>query len=103
MGDDRRVSGPTVISVAITGSLPQKANNPAVPITPEEQIESTHEAFEAGAALVHIDARVHALSTTRHGVARDRLGELPDVHLRESAGLRRGPRAQHAWVWHQGR
>jgi uncharacterized protein (DUF849 family) len=48
---------PTVISVAITGSLPQKANNPAVPISPEEQIESTHAAFEAGAALVHIHVR----------------------------------------------
>ena len=48
---------PAIISVAITGSLPQKANNPAVPITPEEQIESTHAAFEAGAALVHIHVR----------------------------------------------
>jgi 3-keto-5-aminohexanoate cleavage enzyme len=51
------VSRPSVISVAITGSLPQKANNPAVPITPDEQVESTHEAFEAGAALVHIHVR----------------------------------------------
>lgn len=48
---------PVVISVAITGSLPQKAHNPAVPITPAEQIEATHEAFEAGAALVHIHVR----------------------------------------------
>ena len=48
---------PCVISVAITGSLPTKAQNPAVPITPSEQIESTHEAFEAGAALVHIHVR----------------------------------------------
>jgi 3-oxoadipate:acetyl-CoA acetyltransferase len=46
-----------VISVAITGSLPSKEQNPAVPITPSEQIESTHEAFEAGAALVHIHVR----------------------------------------------
>ena len=54
----RGVSGaPCVISVAITGSLPTKAQNPAVPITPSEQIESTHEAFEAGAALVHIHVR----------------------------------------------
>jgi uncharacterized protein (DUF849 family) len=51
------MNGPCVISVAITGSLPQKANNPAVPITPDEQVESTHEAFEAGAALVHIHVR----------------------------------------------
>jgi uncharacterized protein (DUF849 family) len=48
---------PCVISVAITGSLPTKAQNPAVPITPSEQIESTHEAYEAGAALVHIHVR----------------------------------------------
>lgn len=48
---------PCVISVAITGSLPQKANNPAVPLEPNEQIESTHEAFEAGAALVHVHVR----------------------------------------------
>jgi uncharacterized protein (DUF849 family) len=51
------MEGPCIISVAITGSLPQKANNPAVPITPAEQVESAHEAFEAGAALVHIHVR----------------------------------------------
>jgi 3-keto-5-aminohexanoate cleavage enzyme len=51
------VSTPAVISVAITGSLPQKAHNPAVPITPAEQIEAAHAAFEAGAALVHIHVR----------------------------------------------
>ncbi len=48
---------PCIISVAITGSLPMKEQNPAVPITPSEQIESTHAAFEAGAALVHIHVR----------------------------------------------
>jgi 3-keto-5-aminohexanoate cleavage enzyme len=51
------LSHPAIISVAITGSLPQKANNPAVPITPDEQIESAHQAFEAGAALVHVHVR----------------------------------------------
>ena len=48
---------PIVIAVAITGSVPRKRDNPAVPITPQEQIESTHEAFEAGATLVHIHVR----------------------------------------------
>ena len=48
---------PCIISVAITGSLPTKQQNPAVPITPSEQIESTHAAFEAGASLVHIHVR----------------------------------------------
>ncbi|WP_111430721.1 3-keto-5-aminohexanoate cleavage protein [Rhodobacteraceae bacterium DSL-40] len=48
---------PCIICVAITGSLPTKANNPAVPITVAEQVESTQEAFEAGAAIVHAHVR----------------------------------------------
>ena len=48
---------PCIITVAITGSLPQKKDNPAVPVTPREQIESTHAAFEAGASLVHLHVR----------------------------------------------
>jgi uncharacterized protein (DUF849 family) len=48
---------PCIITVAITGSLPGKKDNPAVPISVGEQVESTHEAFEAGAALVHIHVR----------------------------------------------
>jgi len=48
---------PVTIAVAITGSVPRKADNPAVPVTPSEQVESTHEAYEAGAALVHIHVR----------------------------------------------
>jgi 3-keto-5-aminohexanoate cleavage enzyme len=48
---------PIIIAVAITGSVPRKKDNPAVPVTPAEQIESTHQAFEAGASLVHIHVR----------------------------------------------
>jgi 3-keto-5-aminohexanoate cleavage enzyme len=48
---------PIIIAVAITGSVPRKKDNPAVPISPAEQIESIHEAFEAGASLVHIHVR----------------------------------------------
>jgi 3-keto-5-aminohexanoate cleavage enzyme len=48
---------PVIITVAITGAVPKKKDNPAVPVTPAEQIESTHEAFEAGASLVHIHVR----------------------------------------------
>ncbi len=48
---------PVVISVAITGSVPRTADNPAVPISPQQQVESTHEAYEAGASLVHIHVR----------------------------------------------
>jgi uncharacterized protein (DUF849 family) len=48
---------PCIICVAITGSLPRKADNPAVPITVAEQIESTHAAFEAGASIMHAHVR----------------------------------------------
>src|SRR3954467_5003418 len=48
---------PVVVAVAITGSVPRKKDNPGLPVTPPEQIESTHEAFEAGASLVHIHVR----------------------------------------------
>lgn len=49
---------PCIICVAITGSVPQKADNPAVPITVSEQIESTHAAFEAGASIAHCHVRL---------------------------------------------
>lgn len=48
---------PCILCVAITGSVPTKAANPAVPISVAEQIESTHEAFEAGAVICHAHVR----------------------------------------------
>jgi 3-keto-5-aminohexanoate cleavage enzyme len=48
---------PCVITVAITGSVPRKENNPAVPITIAEQVESTQAAFEAGATIAHVHVR----------------------------------------------
>lgn len=48
---------PCIITVAITGSLPSKNDNPAVPITIDEQVESTQAAFEAGATLAHCHVR----------------------------------------------
>ena len=46
-----------IITVAITGSVPTKADNPAVPTSVSEQIESTHAAFEEGASLAHAHVR----------------------------------------------
>ena len=70
---------PCIITVAITGSLPTKANNPAVPITIAEQVESTHEAFEAGATLAHCHVRNDDGSTTSD----------PDRFARLLEGLRK--------------
>ena len=70
---------PCIITCAITGSLPKKADNPAVPITPQEQIESTQEAFEAGATLVHLHVRNDDGTPT----------SSPDRFARVLEGLRR--------------
>ena len=58
------MSDPCIITVAITGSVPRKEHNLAVPITVSEQIESTHEAFEAGATLAHCHVRNDDQTTT---------------------------------------
>ena len=51
------MSTPAIITAAITGSVPRKKDTPAIPVEPQEQIESAHEAFEAGASIVHIHVR----------------------------------------------
>lgn len=51
------MSQPAIVTVAITGAVPRKADNPAVPVSPAEQIESTHKAYEAGATIVHVHVR----------------------------------------------
>ena len=58
------MSDPCIICVAITGSVPTKADNPAVPISIEEQVESTHAAFEAGATICHAHVRNPDQTTT---------------------------------------
>ena len=51
------MSDPCIICVAITGSVPTKQDNPAVPISISEQIESTQECYELGASIAHCHVR----------------------------------------------
>lgn len=48
---------PCILCCAITGSVPTQADNPAVPITLSEQVESSHAAVEAGASIIHAHVR----------------------------------------------
>ena len=48
---------PCIITAAITGSVPKKIDNPTIPITVSEQIESTRLCYDAGASLVHLHVR----------------------------------------------
>ena len=52
------MSKPCILCCAITGSVPTKADNPAVPISIEEQVESSHAAVEAGASIIHAHVRL---------------------------------------------
>lgn len=49
---------PCIICVAITGSVAQKSDNPAVPISIAEQVDSTHASFDAGATIAHCHVRL---------------------------------------------
>jgi 3-keto-5-aminohexanoate cleavage enzyme len=55
---------PLIITVAITGGGAGKERNPNIPETPEEQVTSTYEAYNAGASSVHIHARDESGSET---------------------------------------
>jgi uncharacterized protein (DUF849 family) len=89
------MSTPCIITVAITGSVPTKKDSPAVPITVPEQLESTHAAYEAGAALVHAHVRNDDGTTTSDP---DKFGRLlegirkhcPDMIVQFSTGGRSG-------------
>ncbi|PTW51261.1 3-keto-5-aminohexanoate cleavage protein [Rhodovulum kholense] len=48
---------PCILCAAITGSVARKEDNPAVPITVAEQVESLQDCFEAGAAIAHCHVR----------------------------------------------
>lgn len=89
------MSDPCIICVAITGSVPTKAANPAVPITITEQIESTHEAFETGASIAHCHVRNDDETPSSDPDKFARLGEglrkhCPGMIIQYSTGGRSG-------------
>lgn len=47
----------TIINFCPTGMVPRKTMNPNVPISIQEIIEQTHEAYELGITIVHLHAR----------------------------------------------
>ncbi len=89
------MTNPCIICVAITGSVPTKADNPAVPITVDEQVESTHAAFEAGAAIAHCHVRTEDGTPSSDPERFARLGEgiakhCPGMIIQYSTGGRSG-------------
>lgn len=96
---------PCIICVAITGSLPTKADNPAVPISIEEQVESTHAAFEAGASILHAHVRNADQTPTSDPEKFARLQEAvrkhcPGMIIQFSTGGRSGAEKQRGAMLH---
>ena len=84
---------PAIITVAITGAVPTKKDNPAVPVTPDEQIRSAVEAYDAGATVCHVHVRDHEqrpssdpdlYAQVREGIEAER----PDMVVQFSTGAR---------------
>jgi 3-keto-5-aminohexanoate cleavage enzyme len=48
---------PLIICVAISGGVHGKEANPNLPETPDEQVEQTYAAYQAGASMVHVHVR----------------------------------------------
>ena len=102
---ENRDSKPCVITVAITGSLPRKENNPAVPITVSEQVESTQAAFEAGATVVHLHVRNDDQTTTsapeKFAEFQERIRKLcPGIIVQFSTGGRSGVGSERGGMLH---
>lgn len=98
---------PCIIAVAITGSVPRKENNPAVPITVAEQVESTQAAFEAGAALAHVHVRNDDQTPTSDPERFARLLEglrqhCPGMIVQFSTGGRSGKGSERGGMLHLG-
>jgi 3-keto-5-aminohexanoate cleavage enzyme len=51
------MSRKVIITIAPTGSIPTKEDNPNLPVTPEEIAEETRRSYDAGASVVHLHAR----------------------------------------------
>jgi len=51
------VGDPAILTAALTGPIATKADNPALPTTPEEIAAEAQLAHEAGAAIVHVHVR----------------------------------------------
>ena len=89
------MSKPCIICVAITGSVPRKEDNPAVPITVDEQVESTQAAFETGATICHAHVRNDDQTTSSDPEKFARLKEglekhCPGMIIQLSTGGRSG-------------
>lgn len=80
-----------IITVAPTGPLTTKKDNPKAAISPEEIANTVYESYKAGAAIAHIHARnTEGKPTGDLNVFReiiDRIKEKCDINIQVSSGI----------------
>lgn len=80
-----------VITVAPTGPIATKADNPALPTSPEEIATAVEQAYHAGAAVAHIHLRdENERPTADPNIARramDLIGERCPILIQLSTGV----------------
>lgn len=91
----------TVITVATTGPIASKADNPSLPTQPHEIAEAVHAAYDAGASVAHLhfrdadDRPTGDLSIARHTM--DLIAERCPILIQVSTGVGLGvPFAERA-------
>ena len=85
----------TIITVATTGAWPTKANNPNVPMTPEEISEDVYACWKAGAAIAHLHMRDDEGHGTMDKEKFRKTVELLRANHPDCDHLRRHPRRRH--------
>ena len=71
-----------IVSVALTGLIARKGDNPALPVSPEEIAADVRRCLDAGASIFHIHARDTNGNATWHPGVYARIAELcPDAVL----------------------
>ncbi|HLX32386.1 MAG TPA: 3-keto-5-aminohexanoate cleavage protein [Gaiellaceae bacterium] len=78
------MSAPLIVNACLSGMVPTKADNPAVPVTPDEIADDVERVVAAGASIVHLHARdENGAPTYRREVYADIIGRVrercPDV------------------------
>ena len=86
-----------IITVAPTGNVPTRQDNPCLPITPDEIAEDIYRCYQAGAAVAHLHARNEAGEPTADADVfaeiAERVRQKCDMIIQFSTGARAGKTA----------
>ena len=80
-----------ILTAALTGPVATKADNPALPVTPQEIAAAAAEAYAAGATVAHVHIRdAQGRPTADVGIARDvvdRIAQACPILVQLSTGV----------------